>query len=140
MKKMFFTLLMIAGVGMCAHAQQSSLELIEEQNNYFVEITGDNCSFEVTNAVPSISGTKVTITVTVEAAFTPSESGWYTVVVKPVGQLSYILDSQQKSLKFRYGDGWYARTQTVVFYCSVDDNTYNQCNSNSFTVSKCFKN
>lgn len=136
---MFFSLILIAGIGMCANAQQSSLETTDEQKNYFVELNADNCSFEVVSATPSIKGTKVTITVTVEAAFTPSESGYYTVIVTPVGQWRNILDSQQKSVEFRYSNGWVSRSQTIKFYCSVDDNTYNQCNSNSFTVSRCFK-
>lgn len=141
MKKMFFSLLLIAGIGMCANAQQSSLETADEENNYFVELTADNCSFEVTSAEPSISGTKVTIRVTVTATFTPSAKSEYVVVVKPQGQLKNILDSQQKSVEFYY-DGsqwWSTNSKTVDFYCSVDDNTYNQCNSNSFYVSSCFK-
>lgn len=140
MKKMFFSLLLIAGIGMCANAQQSSLETADEENNYFVELTADNCSFEVTSANPSISGTKVTIRVTVATTFTPSERGTYVVVVKPQGQLKNILDSQQKSVEFYYnGSYWGSKSKTVDFYCSVDDNTYNQCNSNSFYVSSCFK-
>lgn len=140
MKKIFFTLLLIAGIGMCANAQQSSLETADEENNYFVELTADNCSFEVTSAEPSISGTKVTIRVTVATTFTPSEKGTYVVVVKPQGQLKNILDSQQKSVEFYYdGYRWSTKSKTVDFYCSVDDNTYNQCNSNSFYVSSCFK-
>lgn len=132
---------MLASIGMCAHAQQSSMETTDEQSNFFVELTADNCSFEVVSASPSISGTKVTIKVYVEAAFTPSENGTYTVIVKPQGQLRNILDSQQKSLEFSYitGYGWSHRKQIVEFYCSVDDNSYNQCNSSSFTVSKCYK-
>ncbi|MCR4664179.1 MAG: hypothetical protein K5660_02315 [Paludibacteraceae bacterium] len=140
MKKMFFTLLLVAGIGVCTHAQQSPLEMTDEQNNYFVELTGDNCSFEVTDAIPSISGTKVTITVTVQATFTPSERGHYKVVIKPQGQLRNILDSQQKSVTMYYdGSRWNPKRETVNFYCSVEDNTYNQCNSNSFIVSSCFK-
>lgn len=141
MKKIFFTLLMLASIGMCAHAQQSSMETTDEQSNSFVELTADNCSFEVVSASPSISGTTVTIKVYVEAAFTPAESGSYTVIVKPQGQLRNILDSQQKSLDFSYStrSGWSYRKKYVEFYCSVDDNSYNQCNSSSFSVSKCFK-
>ena len=131
---------MLASIGMCAHAQQSSMETTDEQSNSFVELTADNCSFEVVSAKPSISGTKVTITVTVEAAFTPSESSSYTVIVTPVGQLRNILDSQQKSVVFNYSRGsWDHKRLDIEFYCSVDDNTYNQCNSNSFTVSRCYK-
>lgn len=140
MKKLFFSLLLVAGIGMCANAQQSSLETTDEQNSNFVELTADNCSFEVTDASPSISGTRVTIRVTVAATFTPSERGSYVVVVKPEGRLKNILDSQQKSVEFYYsGSSWSSKSKTVDFYCSVDDNTYNQCNSNSFTVSSCFK-
>ena len=101
-----------------------------------------DCRFEVTDATPSISGTRVTITVTVKPAFTPSGSGNYEVVIKPQGQLRNILDSQSKSVDFYYNNGkWgdYSHSKTVEFYCSVDDNTYNQCNSNSFYVSTCYK-
>ena len=122
MKKMFLLLFFVASIGINAIAQ---------------------CSFKVTDANPSINGTTVTITVTVEPAFTPSEKGTYTVVVKPEGQLKTILDSQSKSVSFywngsqwNYGNG---RKQTVTFTCSVNDNSYNQCNSNSFYVSDCWK-
>ena len=120
MKKLFLLLLFVASIGFSAKAQ---------------------CSFEVTNAEPTISGTTVTITVTVEPTSTPKEEGHYTVVVKPQGQLTNILDSQSKSVDF-YLDSknrWYQKTKTVQFKCSVDDNSYNQCNSNSFYVSNCWK-
>ena len=48
----------------------------------------DGCSFRVVSAIPSTSGTKVTITVSVEPTFTPTEDGTYTVVVKPEGKLN----------------------------------------------------
>ena len=141
MKKIVIATCFVIGMCFAANAQQSSLEKTDEQNNYFAELTADNCSFEVISAEPSISGTKVTIRVYVEAAFTPLESGDYTVVIKPQGQLRNILDSQQKSLEFHYhkSSGWSYRKLYVDFYCSVDDNTYNQCNSSSFIVSKCYK-
>lgn len=107
-----------------------------------MNVMAQDCHFEVTNAKPSISGTKVTITVTVVPAFTPSGSGKYEVVIKPQGQLRNILDSQSKSVEFYYYNGKWddnSHSETVDFYCSVDDNTYNQCNSNSFEVSTCFK-
>lgn len=119
MKKLFFLLLFVASIGISAKAQ---------------------CSFKVTDAKPDISGTTVTITVSVEPTFTPSEKGNYTVVVKPQGQLTNILDSQSKSVTFYWnGDRWSSRRQTVEFTCSVYDNSYNQCNSNSFYVSDCWK-
>jgi hypothetical protein len=109
----------VTAFGMCAKAQQ--------------------CYFEVTDAKPSISGTTVTITVSVAPTSTPSERGWYTVVVKPQGKWSNILDSQSKSTSIFWDGSWSYDNRTVVFYCKVDDNTYNQCNSSDFIVSKCFK-
>lgn len=110
----------------------------ESSDSYMA--AGDDCRFDATDAKPSISGTTVTITVTVRPAFTPTESGSYTVVVRPQGPLANILDSQTKETFFEYRNGeWKYRSQTVEFHCSVDNSTYNQCNSNSFECS-CFKN
>lgn len=122
MKKFIFLLLLVSGIGMGANAQ--------------------DCSFEVTNANPSIYGTKVTITVTVEPTFTPDtkEQCEYEVVVKPQGQMRNILDSQSRSVTFLWrGSKWFSNKENVEFSCSVNDNTYNQCNSNSFDASTCFK-
>ena len=106
-----------------------------------MNVMAQDCRFEVTDVYPSISGRTVTITVTVVPAFTPSEGGKYEVVIKPQGQLRNILDSQSKSVEFYYNRGWDQNndSKTVKFYCSVDDNTYNKCNYNSFVVSTCFK-
>ena len=136
---MFFALLMVAGIGMCVHAQQSSLETTDEQNNYLVELTGDNCSFEVTDVKPSINGTTVKITVTVCATFSSREEACYVVVVRPDSQLRNILDSQQKSIEFQsHQSGWSYKCKSVDFYCDVHDNTYNQCSNHSFSAT-CFK-
>ena len=140
MKKTFFLLLMVAGIGMCAHAQQSSSAENNAQGCYLAENMADECSFAVDEVEPSISGTRVTIKVTVRPTFTPDKEGEYIVVISPTGRLSNILDSQQKSVEFWYtGRSWNPNYATVNFYCSVDDNTYNQCNSNSFTVSSCHR-
>lgn len=105
-----------------------------------MNVMAQGCHFEVTDADPSISGTKVTITVTVVPTFKPNDDGDYEVVIKPQGQLRNILDSQSKSVVFEYYDwAWHPAEEEVEFYCRVDDNTYNECNSNSFEVSTCFK-
>ncbi len=111
----------------------------ENSDSYMA--AGDDCRFEVTNAEPSISGTTVTIKVTVRPAFTPSEAGSYRVVVRPRGPLANILDSQAKEAYFyysKYNKGWDDSYKKVEFHCSVNDNTYNQCNSNTFDCT-CFK-
>ena len=141
MKKIVFTVTLIAGV-LAGAMTLSAFSKSEPNTIVSTEKMADGCSFVVTDASPSIYNTTVTIKVYVEAAFTPSENGSYTVVVKPEGRLYNILDSQSKSLKFSYNtkNGWSKRMQYVEFYCSVNDNTYNQCNSNSFSVSSCYKN
>lgn len=112
----------------------------ESSDSYMA--AGDDCRFEATNAEPSIKGTTVTIKVTIRPAFTPDGSGSYTVVVRPQGPLANILDSQAKETTFNYENSkWdgFSECRTVEFHCSVDNNSYNQCNSNSFACS-CFKN
>lgn len=136
--------LLIMGI-VCSLMLSSFTKNESSQNNESIDsymAAGDDCRFEVTNTKPSISGTKVTITVTVRPAFTPTESGEYTVVVRPQGPLANILDSQAKETTFFYTNSKWessSRTKTVKFHCSVDNSTYNQCNSNSFVCS-CFKN
>lgn len=145
MKKVFLTITLIAGI--VAGTMTLSAFTKSEPKNYSntivatdAEVT-DNCSFEVTNVSPSINGTTVTITVTVRPTFSPSKGARYVVVVKPKGSLKNILDSQSKSVEFesKSSGGWYSSSGTVEFYCSVNDNSYNQCNSNDFYVSSCFE-
>ena len=144
MKKIVLTMTLIAGVvaGAMTLSAFTKSEPKNDSNTIVAtdaEVT-DNCSFEVTNVSPSISGTTVTITVSIEPTFTPSENSYYEVVVKPKGSLKNILDSQSKSVTFQYNTKrWTNRTKTVQFYCSVNDNSYNQCNSNDFYVSSCFE-
>ena len=140
MKKIVLTMTLIAGVVAGAMVLTA---FTENDSNTIVATEGEmggDCSFEVTNVSPSISGTTVTITVSVEPTFTPQKGGSYEVVVKPKGSLRNILDSQSKSVTFVYkSNSWSTRTKTVQFYCSVNDNSYNQCNSNDFYVSSCFE-
>ena len=113
-------MLLVFGIGMSANAQQ--------------------CSFEVTNVSSSISGSTVTLTVTVEPTFTPNNQEFYEVVVKPTGELRSLLDSQRKSVTFQSkssGD-WWDRRKTVTFTCSVEDNSYRQCRKQDFSTT-CFK-
>ena len=105
------------------------------------EETAGDCSFEVTDVDPSISGTTVTLKVKVRPTFTPEGDGSYRVVVKPNGDLRNILDSQSQSTTFEYSNSkWWnsSRQKTVEFHCDVHNNTYNQCSTQSFSVS-CFK-
>lgn len=114
-------MLLVFGIGMSANAQQ--------------------CSFEVTNVSPSIYGSTVTLTVTVEPTFTPNnQEESYEVVVKPTGELRSLLDSQSKSVTFEStsSGGWWNRTKTVEFTCSVEDNSYRQCRNQDFSTT-CFK-
>ena len=45
MKKIVIATCFVIGMCFAANAQQSSLEKTDEQNNYFAELTADNCSF-----------------------------------------------------------------------------------------------
>lgn len=143
MKKNILTMaLLIMGI-VCSLMLSSFTKNESSQNNESSDsymAAGDDCRFEATNAKPSISGTTVTITVTVRPAFTPSEKGSYRVVVRPRGPLANILDSQAQEIYFQYDRGWGPnhKSHTVEFHCSVNDNTYNQCNSNAFDCT-CFK-
>lgn len=144
MKKNILTMaLLIMGI-VCSLMLSSFTKNESSQNNessdsYMAD--GDDCRFEATNAEPSISGTTVTIKVTVRPAFTPNKNGTYRVVVRPRGPLANILDSQAKETSFEYNNGWWKPNPTyriVEFHCSVDNNTYRQCNSNAFDCT-CFK-
>lgn len=124
MKRFFFLMLLVAGIGMSVNAQQ--------------------CSFEVTNVESSISSSTVTLKLTIVPSFTPNTTTAeeYEVVVKPTGELRSLLDSQSKSVTFYYSGhfGWNEsnREKTVYFTCSVEDNSYKQCRKQDFSTS-CFK-
>ena len=94
----------------------------------------------VVSADADISGHTVTITVKISPTFTPTEPCSYTFIVAPIGEWVRILSSQTQSTTLDYSqqNGWTGKNY-VQFKCSVDDNSYNQCNSNSFTVTGCFK-
>lgn len=142
MKKIVLTMTLIAGVVAGAMTLSAFTKGEPKNDCTTIETTeemADGCSFEVTDVSPSISGTTVTITVAVEPTFTPSGNVHYQVVVKPKGSLKNILDSQSRSVTFWYHGKWEERRKTVEFHCSVNDNSYNQCNSNDFYVSSCFE-
>lgn len=138
--------LLIMGI-VCSLMLSSFTKNESSQNNESSDsymVAGDDCRFEATNAEPSIKGTTVTITVTVRPAFTPTEAGYYTVVVHPQGTMAQILNSQAKEVRFHYYNNhgtmqWDNPSRTVEFECSVMNNSYNQCTSNLFTCT-CFKN
>lgn len=143
MKKIALTVALIAGV-VAGTMALSAFTKSEPKNDCNTIVTttemSDGCSFEVINVYSTISGTKVTVNVTVAPSFTPEGSGSYTVIVKPNGSLRNILDSQSKSLTFYYQKSkWDKQSKSVEFYCDVHDNTYNQCSNQSFSTS-CFKN
>lgn len=121
MKRFFFLMLLVAGIGMSVNAQQ--------------------CSFEVTDVKSSISSSTVTLTLTIVPSFTPNTTTQeeYEVVVKPIGELRSLLDSQSKSVTFLWGGRyWNGQEKTVRFTCSVEDNSYKQCRKQEFSTS-CFK-
>lgn len=122
MKRFFFLMLLVAGIGMSVNAQQ--------------------CSFEVTDVESSISSSTVTLTLTIVPSFTPNTTTnpeVYEVVVKPIGELRSLLDSQSKSVTFLWNRTvWSNREKTVRFTCSVEDNSYKQCRKQDFSTS-CFK-
>ena len=142
MKKTFLTITLIAGILVSAMMLSAfSKNSINTFDKAIISSNEDNCSFEVTDIYSDIEKTTVTIKVYIEPSFSPSEDGDFTVIVKPKGKLTTILDSQSQSVRFEYRYGkWYGgRTKYVQFHCSVNDNSYNQCNSNDFYVSKCFR-
>lgn len=142
MKKIFLTISLIASVIVSAMMLSAftKLETTKDNSNSIVTSENENCSFQVIEANPSISGTTVTITVKVRPAFKPTEVGNYTVVVKPTGNLRNILNSQVQYCYFEYtGTQWKHSTSTVKFTCDVHDNTYNQCSAQDFEAT-CFKN
>lgn len=121
MKRFFFLMLLVAGIGMSVNAQQ--------------------CSFEVTDVESHISSSTVTLTLTIVPSFTPNTTTdeEYEVVVKPIGELRSLLDSQSKSVTFYwYRTYWRVQEKTVKFTCSVEDNSYKQCRKQDFSTS-CFK-
>ena len=148
MKKIVLTMTLIAGI-VAGAIMLSAFTKSEPKNdsNPIVateDMNGGDCSFEVTDAIPSINGTTVTITVKVQPTFTPSQRDKkYVVVVKPRGEMTHILNSQTQSVECSYG--YYGGSDVqwkcgeAKFTCSVDNNSYNQCNSNSFYVSSCFE-
>ncbi len=148
MKKSILTVALIIVSVVCSLMLSSFTKNESSQNNESSDlymVAGDDCRFEVTNVDTSISGTTVTLTVTVRPAFTPSEAGFYTVVVRPQGPMAQILNSQTKEVRFQYCTTtgthqlkWKDSSKTVNFECSVMNNSYNQCSSNSFTCT-CFK-
>ncbi|MBQ9254900.1 MAG: hypothetical protein IJ180_09035 [Bacteroidales bacterium] len=141
MKKIFLTVTLIASVIVSAMMLSAftKLETTKDNSNSTVTSENENCSFQVIEANPSISGTTVTITVKVKPAFKPTKEGEYPVVVKPTGNLRNILNSQAQYCHFYYtGSRWQHNTLTVEFKCDVHDNTYNQCSAQDFEVT-CFK-
>lgn len=143
MKKKFLTITLIAGILVSAMMLSAfSKNSINTFDKAIISSNEDNCSFEVTDISSDINRTTVTITVYIEPSFSPSEDGYFTAIVKPKGKLTTILDSQSQSAQFEYRHGnWYGgRKKSVEFHCSVNDNSYNQCNSNDFYVSKCYRN
>lgn len=142
MKKVFLTMALIAGVlaGAMTLSAFSKSEPKNDSNTIMTtEEMADNCSFDVTDVTPSISGTTVTLKVRIVPTFAPDKRGRYTVVVKPNGSLRNILDSQSKSVSFWYtGSEWDDKYEVVNFYCDVNDNTYRQCSTQSFSTS-CFR-
>ena len=118
MKKFLMILIAVIGFGFAANA---------------------NCSFAVTSANANPQGTTVTITVNVRPTFTPTEDGFYTIVVVPTGQWARILGSQRQETTARFQSGSWMSINPVIFTCSLMDNSVNQCTSNDFRIDQCFK-
>ena len=144
MKKVFLTMTLIAGIAAGAMTLSAFSKSEPSNGSNTIEATEEtagDCSFEVTDVDPSISGTTVTLKVNVRPAFTPEGTGSYRVVVKPNGNLRNILDSQSQSVIFYYSSSKWnteSKQKTVTFHCDVHDNTYNQCRAQSFSTS-CYK-
>ena len=98
-----------------------------------------NFTVTAVNTVQNSSG-RHTINVEVRPNFTPTEAGWYTVVVVPTNQvLARVLGSQRQSVQVKFnGRTWENLPARVSFSCETTERP--QCTVNDFRVDSWFRN